>query len=598
MDKFDWYFERVVTEADLDTAFDNVEDALDRYATDLGVTGLVVGGAVTPGAGLTVNVATGAVYDQLGQRTSWTGPVNVDMSLDESLASTAVGSPGNEKKLALFVEFVRTPSDPNIDGNGNTVDFVLSEDYVFNVVQGAEAAIGAATPPALRNDQILIADIRIQFGDTSFASNDIDQLARTEYAFRLDSSAPLRTAKEALEHLDALIDGLNGSQVEFTPAASSWADTTGLAATNVQTAIDEVVDTLGGASGALKVGFDPTGSTLVSTDVETALKEVATLAGLTPTASQIANVPAGNIAATNVQDALNELDTEKGGLALANVWTVPQTFRSGTTNDYLEMLNGPVGASGNNARFAVWRAAAGSNGAFGYLVCNATSTTGGVWSQDDTGEPSAGIEISHNGLVFGRVGAGSSISSWSATNVKRFAIGSGGDTYAASFSNIDITTGTVVSKSVRIPLTTGSGDADWSYNQPSFDADTNDPAWIASADNAVLTFSLNRLIPNGSTITQIVLVGSGSGGVLAGADRIGAELIHYAGGTRTTVKAATYADSDGSPATITLSSISHVVNSETRELFLNVRSVNGGIVEFGAIDVITVTYTDNVLSNQ
>lgn len=48
------------------------------------------------------------------------------------------------------------------------------------------------------------------------------------------------------------------------------------------------------------------------------------LAGLT--AASVANVPAGNISATNVQTAINELDTEKAGLALANVFTAFQSI--------------------------------------------------------------------------------------------------------------------------------------------------------------------------------------------------------------------------------------------------------------------------------
>jgi len=46
--------------------------------------------------------------------------------------------------------------------------------------------------------------------------------------------------------------------------------------------------------------------------------------------SNISNTPAGNIAATTVQAAINELDNEKGGLATNNTWSGSNTF-SGTT---------------------------------------------------------------------------------------------------------------------------------------------------------------------------------------------------------------------------------------------------------------------------
>jgi hypothetical protein len=42
----------------------------------------------------------------------------------------------------------------------------------------------------------------------------------------------------------------------------------------------------------------------------------------------IANTPAGNIAATNVQAAINELDSEKAGLGLANTFTQNQTINA------------------------------------------------------------------------------------------------------------------------------------------------------------------------------------------------------------------------------------------------------------------------------
>lgn len=44
------------------------------------------------------------------------------------------------------------------------------------------------------------------------------------------------------------------------------------------------------------------------------------------TAAQVTNVPAGNIAAVTVQAAIDELDSEKAGLALANVFTAAQAI--------------------------------------------------------------------------------------------------------------------------------------------------------------------------------------------------------------------------------------------------------------------------------
>lgn len=56
------------------------------------------------------------------------------------------------------------------------------------------------------------------------------------------------------------------------------------------------------------------------------------------TASSVPNVPAGNISSNDVQAAINELDTEKAGLALANTFTANNTF-SGTSNNFSNILN-------------------------------------------------------------------------------------------------------------------------------------------------------------------------------------------------------------------------------------------------------------------
>lgn len=46
-------------------------------------------------------------------------------------------------------------------------------------------------------------------------------------------------------------------------------------------------------------------------------------------ASAISNTPAGNISATTVQAAINELDSKKAGKDQANTWTLRQTFAAG-----------------------------------------------------------------------------------------------------------------------------------------------------------------------------------------------------------------------------------------------------------------------------
>jgi hypothetical protein len=56
--------------------------------------------------------------------------------------------------------------------------------------------------------------------------------------------------------------------------------------------------------------------------------------------SEIDNTPSGNIAATTGQAAINELDSEKGGLATSNTWSSDNTFAIGLFNN--PIYNGQV----------------------------------------------------------------------------------------------------------------------------------------------------------------------------------------------------------------------------------------------------------------
>jgi len=76
-------------------------------------------------------------------------------------------------------------------------------------------------------------------------------------------------------------------------------------------------------------------------------------------ASGITNTPAGNIAATTVQAAINELDSEKGGLAQDNTWAGSNTFtqaltalqfvKSGGTSSQFLKADGSVDSSSYEA---------------------------------------------------------------------------------------------------------------------------------------------------------------------------------------------------------------------------------------------------------
>ena len=131
MNRLDFFFRQLLTEAELDEGFDKVEAADQKIMTDQLLSGIFIGGEVAehfPTPDLTVDIAGPMnAYDQLGRRLFFSPLQVLDMSVDELSVSTAVATPGNEKILTIFVQFDRNLSDPRLDGNNNTVFFQRAE---------------------------------------------------------------------------------------------------------------------------------------------------------------------------------------------------------------------------------------------------------------------------------------------------------------------------------------------------------------------------------------------------------------------------------------------------------------------------------------
>lgn len=107
----------------------------------------------------------------------------------------------------------------------------------------------------------------------------------------------------------------------------------------------------------------------------------------TNTASGISNTPAGNIAATTVQAAINELDAEKAALAGANFTGAlqeggKQTYNRGNVLGTVSQVAGvPTGALmeyGSNANGEYWRYAGGQQVCTGSLATTASIAANSV----------------------------------------------------------------------------------------------------------------------------------------------------------------------------------------------------------------------------
>lgn len=220
---FDFFFRQKVTEAELDGAFLALEDADRIFAVDFSQFGVISPGmAVTEFAvpNLTLDVSAGVGYSKTGERINVTPEQNVDVSQDENGASTSV-SAGNERWVQIEARFDRILSDPRIDGNGATVNFIRAEGFELAVVMGAEATTGNGVKPPVPEQHLLLVDFLMTPGKTSVVNGDLVFTRRDDFVFTSAANISVNPAgwtelsgtdvQAALDSADVLIISRNGS---------------------------------------------------------------------------------------------------------------------------------------------------------------------------------------------------------------------------------------------------------------------------------------------------------------------------------------------------------------------------------------------------
>ncbi len=195
-DRRDYYFKQTVTQAELDSGFDGMEEAVKDIIVDLGLTGIKTNGVVTEQSpqDLTVNISGPLkARSPLGERLFHSPILNIDLSKDGDLpigsgglgdgVTTVVSGGSNEKWVSIFLFFDRLLSDPRIDGLGNTVFFVRTESFRYQIIQSAEEAapIPIGSVPATPVGALRFADVRLAFGQTQIANADIDITNRDDF---------------------------------------------------------------------------------------------------------------------------------------------------------------------------------------------------------------------------------------------------------------------------------------------------------------------------------------------------------------------------------------------------------------------------------
>lgn len=182
MDRSDFYFKQNVTQAELDQAFSDCENAdralvSDHTDGDHALWGVLTGYEVTESGtpDLYVQVANGYAYDEGGQRIPHTGgPTAVDLSS---------GVPGsNSRYVRVYVEFDRDLTDPRTDGDGASIDYRQAESPLFSIQLGTIAA--SPTKPAILANKVLLATVLLPTGKTQIFDSDISM------ALDVDTSNP------------------------------------------------------------------------------------------------------------------------------------------------------------------------------------------------------------------------------------------------------------------------------------------------------------------------------------------------------------------------------------------------------------------------
>jgi hypothetical protein len=258
-DRYDYYFNQLLAESELDGGFDALEQADWDIVGDLGLLGLVSGGGVSqhsPTPDLTVDVAALKAYDPNGKRIRVSTGQTVDMSIDYLGASTSVAGVGNSKILTLMIGFDRTLSDPRIDGDSATVYFSRAESYTFKVIQGAEATTGTEVAPSKDSSYVFLADITIDYAQTQILTADIDADTRSGKCFELSAGALAVSVGTPEESDQAILTELNNHITDVANAHDASAVAFGsapyagtglnIAATELDAVIKEIADEAGG----------------------------------------------------------------------------------------------------------------------------------------------------------------------------------------------------------------------------------------------------------------------------------------------------------------------------------------------------------------
>lgn len=217
MDKHNWYYRFLADtdwlndhHSDIDNSFWNMMLEITES------TGVVYGLDVSEraaGANFSIDVSSGVAYDTYGRRIVNNSTTNVEFDVDADENTIEVTTSGNERVVSVYAYYNTSDSDPAVDGFGNTVYQITTEDVEFVLYQGTEALLGTATAPTNPGDGgVLLANVTIYYSDATVDDSEIDTSVKEELTILGFSSF---VHDEGDEDIDGNWSFHNGSTITF-----------------------------------------------------------------------------------------------------------------------------------------------------------------------------------------------------------------------------------------------------------------------------------------------------------------------------------------------------------------------------------------------
>lgn len=207
MDKRNWYFRQVVSEDNLDEAFDRVEEHHEQALVDIGAThqptdaklGGIMHGLKLTIDGVNVGISAGVAYDSLGRKLQIDSDITVEVT-STGTSSVGVGGPldggvptapgvGFFRYLSLFIEFQQILSDPAKDGTDTTVYTAILDSFQIVGTQGVPGNPSGTLAP-LGTTRVLLGDVVI---DENSLPVSIYDLRRQSYIHAVDDETTATT---------------------------------------------------------------------------------------------------------------------------------------------------------------------------------------------------------------------------------------------------------------------------------------------------------------------------------------------------------------------------------------------------------------------